>query len=193
MSNYKCPIACGHCCRDSWTTVIKLEQMFKLTLKQRDYLKSPCPFLSPNGCRLPRKTRPKTCLKFLCDLGGRVYDGSLDMDTALKFLAKNEGNPLDAWYDHAGNNFESLLTEGGIEHIAKRVFQRRQDGYYYQHQKRRGTGRHRQGAFGNKRRQLARRQVRMLTFQGTVRYYYPNGLPALAKEIFEDIEAKGGT
>ena len=62
----KCPILCGECC-DQWAYISVL--WHKHHHLHRDDL---CPNLDPDGCRLPRKHRPRVGREHLCSRARQV-------------------------------------------------------------------------------------------------------------------------
>lgn len=88
-ADVSCPVACGHCCKTGWASVLSLRYKFG-----NGENGEPCPHLKEPGCELARKDRPNGCVSFLCPLGMAVLAEQVSLDTARQMLQDHHGDSI---------------------------------------------------------------------------------------------------
>ena len=120
-----CPVACGKCCVDDWTTVKELQKRFPLEAVKPVKFQPHCPLLGDDGCTLPREERPAVCKDFLCDVGGRVYFKELSLAFAVKYIYELDLDIVLFWATYNNGEFECELTEDTQERVDRIVARKR--------------------------------------------------------------------
>lgn len=116
-NDYLCPVACGRCCVMDWHTVEELVERYPLEAMRPREFQPHCPLLGEDGCTLPRDERPATCKKFLCDVGGRVFDKTLSLAFAVKYLYECDCDHILFWATFNNGKFDCLLSEDTKERV----------------------------------------------------------------------------